>query len=88
METLKAKVLELKEKWNPPFWPLVLLAWFFAVPMVGGTLALGTYLVGASAGTVVWVVAGLVWYTYLIYRLIHGFLSNLDAQIAGKEERV
>lgn len=86
METLKAKVLELKEKWNPPVWTLAGFALFLAVPISGGTLALGSFLTGAHPLAVVWVLGGLVGYTYLIYTMSLKFLMTLDQAIAGADE--
>lgn len=84
METLKAKVLELKENWNAPFWPLVGLALFFAVPVSGGTLALSTFLSGAKPLVVLLVLLGMASYTFVFYKLIYGFLMRLDENYVAK----
>lgn len=87
METIKAKVLELKGRATPSSWTLVLLAVFVAVPMSGGTLALGSFLIGASPLAVAWVIMGTVGYVYIVYNLMISFLGTLDeAILAGKDE--
>lgn len=83
METLKAKVSELKENFDLPLWPLVGLALFFAVPVSGGTLALSIFLSGATPLVVVMVLAGLASYAFVFYKLIYGFLKTLDQRFVA-----
>lgn len=84
METLKAKVLELKENWDAPFWPLVGLALFFAVPVSGGTLALSVFLSGASPLVVLLVLLGMASYAFILYQMVYGFLKTLDRTYIAK----
>lgn len=78
MENLKAKLAELKENFRPPIWTLVFVAVFIAIPMSGGTLALGTFLIDASFPAMLLILVGVVGYVHLIYMVIYNFFKTLD----------
>jgi hypothetical protein len=84
METLKAKVLEFKERATPQSWILVALALVIAVPISGGTLALGSFLLDAPLAAILLVLVGVVGYTFIIYGFIYNFLMTLDRTYAAK----
>jgi hypothetical protein len=86
METLKAKVLEFKERATPRSWTLVALSLVIAVPFSGGTLVLGSFVTAASPLALLLVLLGLVGYVCVIYGFIYNFLLRLERTFVVKPE--
>ena len=86
METLKAKVVEFKENFEGPSWPLVGLSLLIAIPFVGGVMSFASFLVQTLVSPVLGLlmILGTLAFVYVIYVGILGFIYGMDATYVAK----